>query len=65
MVAQQQGLPGAPPLPPPATAGLPRLSRAQLLFWIPFACVQPVCVALLGVLTRYLQASGPGTPAGG
>ncbi|KAL4421462.1 hypothetical protein ABPG75_010753 [Micractinium tetrahymenae] len=30
-------------------------SRAALLFWVPLACLQPVCVALLGVLTRYLQ----------
>lgn len=44
-----------------STPGVPRLSTAQLLFWIPFACAQPVCVALLGVLTRYLQASSGAT----
>ena len=44
-----------PPARQATTAPPPPLSRAQLAFWLPLACVQPVCVALLGVLTRYLQ----------
>ena len=54
---QQQQPPAAQPklsslshLPAP-------LSTPQLLFWVMVAAAQPVCVAMIGVLVRYLEAS--------
>lgn len=36
------------------------LTTAELLFWVCIAALQPCCVALIGVLVRYLQASPRG-----
>ena len=51
--------------PPPAvqpnlgsSSSLPApLSTPELLFWVMVAAAQPVCVAMIGVLVRYLEAS--------
>lgn len=49
--------PAARPRRAATPAAPPNLAPAQLLFWLAVAAVQPVFVALLGVLTRYLEVS--------